>query len=60
MTNLKMDPQLDEIRQHFEAVADTLSNDKPYTWCWDDTRMHLTITNAADEPVATLHVAQTQ
>ena len=50
---------LDETRRRLEMVARDYMGET-HSWHWDETRMHLTIRDAADHPVATLHIEHTQ
>lgn len=46
---------IDELRGRLEKAAEGFC-DIGWSWAWDTERMHLTIKNEDDDPVATLHV----
>ena len=50
-----MSDALDDLREKLEAVAAEFG--KHVCRCeWDETKMHLTILDEDDEPIATLHI----
>ena len=46
---------IDEVRDALEDVAKEFG-DGIYPWQWDETKMHLTISDSEGNPIATLHV----
>ncbi len=52
--------ELDDARRSLERVAENFGDSKNYTWCWDETRMHLIVSNATGDAVATLHLERVQ
>jgi hypothetical protein len=54
--NIMKATALAEIRRKLEEVAEEFGDGSQ--WCWDRTRMHLTISDPKGAPIATLHVEQ--
>ena len=51
---------LRKTRAQLQKVADKFCEDGTCDWRWDETHMHLTISDNDGKPIATLHVEPPQ